>query len=95
MALSKIMTELETSVGMKDKTLAEFILSMARKSQNVDSFEKLLAQNGADFEQDLVNAIYAVVTRIFPKKGGGSLPSLARGFGGSSVEETKDGRSSK
>ena len=38
LAVSKIMGELYSSVGIKDKTLAEFVLSMARKSPTVDSF---------------------------------------------------------
>ena len=66
LAISKIMSELHSSVGIKDKTLAEFILSLARKSPTVAHFERELAANEADFEQDLVNTIYAVVTRVFP-----------------------------
>jgi len=66
LALSKVMGELHGSVGIKDKTLAEFVLSMARKAPNVDDFGKDLQANGADFDQDLVNTIFAVVTRIFP-----------------------------
>ena len=67
LALSKISNELYSSVGIRDRTLAEFVLSMARKSHNVDAFGKELAANGAEFEQDLVNTIYAIVTRIFPR----------------------------
>ena len=60
------MEELHSSVGIKDKTLSEFVLSLARRAPSVAKFEGLLADNGADFDQDLVNTIYAVVTRIFP-----------------------------
>ena len=51
LALSKIMEELHSSVGIKDKTLAEFVLSLARKAPTVDKFGSALADNGADFEQ--------------------------------------------
>ena len=61
------MNELHSSVGIKDKTLAEFILNLARQAPNVSAFEQELKNNEADFEQDLVNTIYAVVTRIFPR----------------------------
>ena len=50
LAISKIMNELHSSVGIKDKTLAEFVLSLARKAPNVASFEKELAANEADFD---------------------------------------------
>ena len=62
------MSELHSSVGIKDKTLAEFVLNLARKAPTVAAFETELKQNEADFEQDLVNTIYAVVTRIFPRQ---------------------------
>ncbi len=60
------MGELNSQVGIKDKTLAEFVLSLAKKASSVDQFGTQLAANGADFDQDLINTIYAVVTRIFP-----------------------------
>jgi len=66
LALSKIMGELHSSVGIKDKTLAEFILNLARKAPTVRHFEKELERNDADFDIDLVNTIYSVVTRVFP-----------------------------
>ena len=36
------MLHLEKEIGVKDKTLAEFVLSLARKSTNVADFEKML-----------------------------------------------------
>ena len=44
------MSELHSSVGIKDKTLAEFVLNLARKAPTVASFEKELQENEADFE---------------------------------------------
>jgi len=55
LAISKIMGELQYSVGIKDKTLAEFVLSLARQAFNVDTFGAELGKKGADFEQDTVN----------------------------------------
>ena len=63
------MGELNSQVGIKDKTLAEYVLSIAQKAPNVDAFGKQMMANGADFEQNLVNTIYAIVTRIFPPVG--------------------------
>ena len=44
------MNELHSSVGIKDKTLAEFILNLARQAPNVSAFEQELKNNEADFE---------------------------------------------
>ena len=63
------MGELNSQVGIKDKTLAEYVLSIAQKAPNVDAFGKQMMASGADFEQNLVNTIYAIVTRIFPPVG--------------------------
>lgn len=67
LALSKVNNELHSAIGLRDRSLAEFVLSLARKSQNVDYFTKELAANGAEFDQDMINTIYAIVTRIFPR----------------------------
>ena len=60
------MLHLEKEIGVKDKTLAEFVLSLARKSTNVADFEKMLDSNEADFPIDLINSLYAMITRVIP-----------------------------
>ena len=44
------MSELNSSVGIKDKTLAEFVLNLARKAPTVAIFGKELSENEADFD---------------------------------------------
>eukprot|EP00351_Strombidinopsis_sp_SopsisLIS2011_P001165 CAMPEP_0116888216 /NCGR_PEP_ID=MMETSP0463-20121206/23081_1 /TAXON_ID=181622 /ORGANISM="Strombidinopsis sp, Strain SopsisLIS2011" /LENGTH=87 /DNA_ID=CAMNT_0004552445 /DNA_START=22 /DNA_END=285 /DNA_ORIENTATION=+ len=51
---------------MKDKTLAEFVLDLAKKSETVNDFQSKLEENGAEFEIELINSIYAYVTKMLP-----------------------------
>jgi ATP-dependent RNA helicase DHX8/PRP22 len=62
--VNKIMQELDRSLGVKDKILAEFILDIAKKCSSVAQFEKELINNEAEFSIDLVNTIYATATRM-------------------------------
>ena len=71
--VNKIVQELDRALEIKDKVLAEFILDLAKKSQSVKEFEKILIDNEAEFSIELINNIYATVTRMLPeqfKKGG-------------------------
>lgn len=65
--VNKIMQELDRSLGVKDKILAEFILDIAKKCSSVAEFEKELISNEAEFSIDLVNTIYATATRMLPE----------------------------
>ena len=47
--VSKICTELENHLGINDKNLAEFIISLADKHPTVEKFKSSLIKNGADF----------------------------------------------
>jgi ATP-dependent RNA helicase DHX8/PRP22 len=62
----KIMILLEQEIGLKDKTLAEFILNLAKSASTASDFERLLTENGADFTIDLMNSLYAMITRVMP-----------------------------
>jgi hypothetical protein len=48
---------------MKDKVLAEFVLDLAKQSKTADAFNMQLEENGADFSVDLVNTLFALITR--------------------------------
>ena len=63
------MGETERELGVKDKVLAEFILSLAKQSVGVDEFHALLEENDAaeEFGIDLINSIFALVTKLLPK----------------------------
>uniref|UniRef100_A0A3Q1APE4 RNA helicase n=1 Tax=Amphiprion ocellaris TaxID=80972 RepID=A0A3Q1APE4_AMPOC len=47
--VSKVCTELDNHLGISDKDLAEFVISLAEKQTSFDGFKALLVQNGAEF----------------------------------------------
>lgn len=47
--VSKVCTELENHLGVGEKSLAEFIISLAERSKTVEKFKNALIKNGADF----------------------------------------------
>lgn len=75
--INKLCLELTNHLGICDKTLAEFIYSLAHTppaaspagaEQLVDAetFSVALANNGADFSQDLVQILYNILSRMEP-----------------------------
>jgi hypothetical protein len=57
------MVEIDRELGLKNKELAEFVLHLAKQSKTVDQFLNSLEENGADFSIDLVNTLFALITR--------------------------------
>ena len=57
------MVEIDRELGMKNKELAEFVLHLAKQSKSVDAFSGSLEENGADFSIDLVNTLFALITK--------------------------------
>ena len=62
------MGETDRELGVKDKILAEYILDLAKSSHGVKEFIDKLNENGSADELgiDLINSIYALVTRLLP-----------------------------
>ena len=92
LAVSKIMTELQRELGIEDRVLAEFILNLAIHSTTVDEFSRKLDEKQADLNQDLINTIFAVTTRILPRKNT-SQRSQKKGFERLESGEQDDDRS--
>ena len=65
--VNKLMQELERALDVKDKVLAEFVLDIAKKCSSVSEFEKTLAEYDAEFSIELINTIYATVTKMLPE----------------------------
>ena len=47
--VSKVCTELENHLGVGEKDLAEFIVSLAERNRTFEKFKTALSKNGADF----------------------------------------------
>ncbi|WVZ06929.1 hypothetical protein V8G54_020275 [Vigna mungo] len=62
--LSKVCVELESHTGAADKVLAEFIIHLARSSDNLHHFNAVLNDNGAHFPDYLVRTLFTLVRAV-------------------------------
>ena len=80
--VSKICSELETHVGVADKTLAEFIIELGQESKSVAAFDKALKENGAEMPEYFVGTLLNIIHAVLPPK--------AKKKGGKKKEEARD-----
>lgn len=66
--LCQVCTELENHVGVSDKTLAEFIISLAEENDGLPAFQRALEANGAEFPDSFTSTLHALILRLKPKK---------------------------
>lgn len=64
--ISKICTELDSYLGLSDKTLAEFIIHLADTHDNANSFRVALNENGADFPASLSDNLFRIIRAMKP-----------------------------
>ena len=67
LVINKIMDEIEASLDIRDKTLSEFVLKLAKESKSVMQFEQNLEENGAEFSIELISTLYALITKLLPE----------------------------
>ncbi|XP_062382416.1 ATP-dependent RNA helicase DHX8-like [Sardina pilchardus] len=65
--VSKVCTELDNHLGLNDKDLAEFIISLAEKHPTFDCFKEALLKNGADFTDSLVANLLRLIQTMHPE----------------------------
>ncbi|KAF6209908.1 hypothetical protein GE061_015662 [Apolygus lucorum] len=65
--VSKVCSELENHLGLNDKDLAEFIIDLADKNNNFDSFKKALLENDAEFSDSFVSNLLRIIQLMRPK----------------------------
>jgi ATP-dependent RNA helicase DHX8/PRP22 len=68
--VSKIVTELENHLGISDKVLAEFVISLADEQETPEGFRTSLAKNGAEFSEQLSNNLFKIIKKMRPKNSG-------------------------
>uniref|UniRef100_A0A4W4FHK1 RNA helicase n=1 Tax=Electrophorus electricus TaxID=8005 RepID=A0A4W4FHK1_ELEEL len=59
--VSKVCTELDNHLGISDKDLAEFVISLAEKNPTFDGFKSVLLKNGAEFTDSLVSNLLRLI----------------------------------
>jgi len=63
--VSKVCKELETHVGSGDKSLAEFVIHLARdESKSADDFYNRLLDNDAELPRDFVETLFSMIHRM-------------------------------
>jgi ATP-dependent RNA helicase DHX8/PRP22 len=62
--ISKVCSTLENHVGFSDKTLAEFIIHLTKDCKDLKSFQSILAENGADFPQALIENLFRIIQKL-------------------------------
>ena len=66
--VSKVCQELDRHLNMSDKTLAEYIIHLARKHTNEEEFQKELNKAGSDFSPSLASSLHRLVLTLLPPK---------------------------
>ncbi|XP_061611131.1 ATP-dependent RNA helicase DHX8 [Phyllopteryx taeniolatus] len=64
--VSKVCTELDNHLGISDKDLAEFVISLAEKEPTFDGFKALLLENGAEFTDSLIGNLLRLIQTMKP-----------------------------
>ncbi|XP_049615343.1 ATP-dependent RNA helicase DHX8 [Syngnathus scovelli] len=59
--VSKVCTELENHLGISEKDLAEFIISLADNHPTFGEFKAALTQNGAEFTETLTKNLFRII----------------------------------
>ncbi|GMH39385.1 hypothetical protein BSKO_07283 [Bryopsis sp. KO-2023] len=62
--INKVTSELENHLGIKDKTLSEFVIDLAKKSKNSDDFRKKLVEFGAEMTETLVERLWSLIQHM-------------------------------
>ncbi|XP_060884393.1 ATP-dependent RNA helicase DHX8-like [Labrus mixtus] len=65
--VSKVCTELENHLGISEKDLAEFVISLAEKHPTFEDFKAVLSKNGADFTDTLTGNLLRLIHTMRPQ----------------------------
>lgn len=63
---SKVIQELENHIGLRNKDLTEYIIDVAKKTNNEKEFLKLLEEDEADFSQQFSSSLYILIQKMLP-----------------------------
>jgi ATP-dependent RNA helicase DHX8/PRP22 len=66
--VNKVCVELENHLGIKDKTLAEFVIDLAEGCTSSRQFFDELGKNGAELPDSFVDNLFVIIQRMKPKK---------------------------
>lgn len=62
--ISKVCSELDNHLGFSDKTLAEFIIHLAKQHNDQKRFQKTLLENGAEFPESFSYNLHRIINKM-------------------------------
>ncbi|PVU93316.1 hypothetical protein BB561_003345 [Smittium simulii] len=74
--VSKITTELNNHIGISDRVLAEYIISLNKESTSLQDFKDRLKQADAEFPDSFVTTLNRLISTLWPKAESSYIPSL-------------------
>ncbi|EWM21258.1 atp-dependent rna helicase dhx8, partial [Nannochloropsis gaditana] len=93
--VSKICTELDSHLGLADKTLAEFIIHLAESHGDAKSFRTALDENGAEFPPTFCDKLFNLIKAMRPHRVG-RKKTYSNGDGGEHEHvEPREARNAK
>jgi ATP-dependent RNA helicase DHX8/PRP22 len=87
--VSKVTSELENHLGIKDKTLAEFVIAQQTECSSLEEFQKKMEDMGADFPQSLIESVDRLVRTMHPKFKNARANGTDNGSSAKILEKTK------
>ncbi|KAL0491769.1 ATP-dependent RNA helicase dhx [Acrasis kona] len=66
--VNKVCGELDNHVGIKDKTLAEFVIYLCEGCNDATEYKNVLSENKADLPETFVNSLFETIQRMKPKQ---------------------------
>ena len=83
--VAKVTSELQNHLGIKDKTLAEFVIAQHSKCASLPEFKSQMEAMGAEFPQSLVDSVDRLILTMHPKY-------KKTGNGSSEVRDAEDSK---
>ena len=76
--VSKIAAEIENHLGISDRILAEFVISLHEDAGSLKAFQQKLDDAGAEFSRSFVENIDRLIRTLHPKHNQGDAAGAAR-----------------
>lgn len=89
--VSAVQREMMNHIGMDDKVLAEFLISLHDESADLKEFRSKLAESGSEFPDSLISSIDRLVLTLHPKYKKKASASAPAANGNAKSSSNKEG----
>jgi ATP-dependent RNA helicase DHX8/PRP22 len=77
--VNQLVTQLDNHLGLKDKELAEFIISLAEEATGLDEFKESIVATGAELGDQLVETLWNLIKKLDPNRLAAAMSSKGAG----------------